>query len=455
MLPVMNTRWLAQVSPPMATDGDQLTIISVLIGAGLFAAVMLVILWMISRSITSLRRGAARFAKGDLKQRVDVSGPLQVSALAESLNQMASQLEDRLSTVSRQRNELGAVLTSMIEGVLAIDPHGRVLSLNRAAAMLLRLDASQVIGRSIQEVVRNSALQTFVHDALQSDSAQQTEIVLRTFNTPDDQPLPEGRHIEVQSAILHDEASKRIGAVFVLHDVTSIRRLESMRRDFVANVSHEVKTPVSAIKASAETLLDDEGMALEDRQRFLAMIARQADRLDAIVDDLLSLARIEQGVEHHAIELRSGRLLPVLRAVLETCQSHADTKHIHLHLQCDADARALINESLLEQAIVNLVNNAIKYSPDNTNVLVISESLGRDVVLSVKDEGRGIAPEHLSRIFERFYRTDKARSRAMGGTGLGLSIVKHIAEAHGGRVSVESVIGQGSTFQIHLQGSES
>ena len=443
--------FIALLAPTAAQSAGPAGIVAVLIGAGLFAAVMLIILVRISRSIRRLRRSAERLAQGDLSHHVDLTGPLQLSSLAESLNDMARQLQQRLDTEVQQRNEMSAVLSSMVEGVLAIDNDERVMSLNTAAADLLSLDASEVIGRSIQEVVRNPALQSFVAQTLSDVTPRQTEATLRSSDEPTDE-----RHLEAQSAILRDSDGRRIGAVLVLHDVTRLRRLEVVRRDFVANVSHEVKTPVAAIKTAVETVLSDQQPDPDDVQRFMGMINRQADRLTAIVDDLLSLARIEQEDEtgRARAELERKPVIAVLRAACETCQSAADEKSITLQLDCAEALTAGLNPALLEQAVVNLIDNAVKYSPAETRVTVTGRETEGEVVVSVTDQGRGIEPAHLPRVFERFYRTDKARSRALGGTGLGLSIVKHVAQAHSGRVSVDSALGAGSTFRIHLPGCE-
>lgn len=419
---------------------------AVLLGAGLLAGVMLTILLLISRSVSKLRRGAARFASGDLSQPVDVAGPLQLSALAESLNQMAEQLGSRLDAVVQQRNEMAAVLWSMNEGVLAIDLDQRVLSLNRAAAELLRLDAQKTIGRPVPEVIRNAALLDLVQRTLEENAPVQDEVSLRL----EEQPGADVRQFQTQSAILHDAAGRRTGALLVLHDVTPLRKLEGVRREFVANVSHELKTPVSAVKAAVETLRDHRNDP-EAAERFLQIIARQADRLAAIIEDLLSLARLEQQQGRIGAELALEPVRPVMEAARETCQAEADAKGVRINVEGDSAVRAPINPALLEQALVNLVTNAIKYSPPDTQVRVELREQAEGAVVAVIDEGRGIEPEHLPRIFERFYRTDKARSRALGGTGLGLSIVKHVAEAHGGRVSVDSRVGVGSTFRIHLR----
>ncbi len=429
-------------------------IVAVLIGAAIFAAVMLIILVLISRSIRELRRGAERFAGGDLSQRIAVKGPLQLADLAESLNIMAGQLADRLSTVIRQRNELGVIHGSMAEGVLAIDHEQNILSLNRAASVMLSLDATDAIGRSVYEAVRNAEFHQVIQQTLDQGTAVAGEMALNAQENSESNASSD-RTIQLQSALLRDDDGQRIGLVLVLHDVTQLRRLESVRQDFVGNVSHEVKTPVSAIKAAVETLIDLPGSDDPDTQRFLQIISRQSDRLAAIVDDLLSLTRIEQAGDGGLKDMESAALWTVIAAANETCQAGANAKQIHIQTECDRDVRAQISAQLLTQAVVNLIDNALKYSDPGTSVLMHCEVLDGEAVVSVTDQGRGIEPKHLPRLFERFYRTDKARSRELGGTGLGLSIVKHVAEAHGGRVSVDSTPGVGSTFRIHLPAGSS
>ncbi|MEX0887662.1 MAG: ATP-binding protein [Phycisphaeraceae bacterium] len=408
------------------------------LAAGLVAAVAGPAVWR-------LMRAARRLAQGDVSHRIGIEGPRPLASLAGSLNQMGAQLEDRFETVMRQRNELGAVLSSMIEGVIAIDLEERIISLNEAAGELLGIDVPAAVGRPIQVAVRNVALQRFVDRTIQKGVALQEEITMRR----DGEGASDQRILEAQSALLRDGDGREIGALLVLHDVTRLRRLEAVRRDFVANVSHEIKTPVSTIKAAVETMVDDPRHDTDTRQ-FLEMVARQSDRLAAIVDDLLSLARLEQEGGRIRAELAPAPVSEVLQSVLEVCQPMAQQKRITIALACEPALAAAMNGPLLEQAVMNLVDNAIKYSGEGTRVDVQAREQDGELVISVRDEGRGIEPEHLPRIFERFYRTDRARSRALGGTGLGLSIVKHVAQAHGGWVAVESEPGQGSTFRMHL-----
>ena len=368
--------------------------------------------------------------------------------LRQSDHELAQQLRQRLLAERARRNELEALLSSMAEGVMAVGPDDKLINLNRAACEMLRLNRAAALGRPLHEVIRNTAIQRLLADTMEAGSAQQLEFELAVPGESIDRP----RAIEAQTALLHDGDGQRIGLLAVLHDVTQLRRLESVRSEFVANVSHEVKTPVAAIKAAVETLLDDRDASMppEDAERFLRMVARQADRLDAIVEDLLSLARIEQSPGEVHADLEPSPVAPVLEAAIETCAAKAQDKQIELDLRCPATLTANMAPTLIEQAVVNLVDNAVKYSPEQTHVRVTAERDADEVVIAVADQGRGIEPDHLSRVFERFYRTDRARSRALGGTGLGLSIVKHIAEAHGGRVGVESTVGVGSTFSLYL-----
>jgi two-component system phosphate regulon sensor histidine kinase PhoR len=258
------------------------------------------------------------------------------------------------------------------------------------------------------------------------------------------------RFLQAHGTILHDAEDRGIGALVVLNDVTRIRKLESVRREFVANVAHEIRTPVTSIKGFVETLLDGALENPKNAEHFLNIIGRQAERLNAIIEDLLSLSRIEQETESAEIALKEGRIIDVLQAAVQLCEKKAAGKKIAVRLACEEDVSAKINPPLLEQALVNLIDNAINYSGRGSPVHVEAARGDTEIIIGVRDQGCGIAKQHLPRLFERFYRVDKARSRKLGGTGLGLAIVKHITQAHGGNVTVESTPGEGSTFRIHL-----
>jgi two-component system phosphate regulon sensor histidine kinase PhoR len=259
-----------------------------------------------------------------------------------------------------------------------------------------------------------------------------------------------GRSLHAHGTVLCDGENRRIGALIVLRDVTRLKHLENVRREFVANVSHELRTPITSIKGFVETILHEDLADKEQSLRFLHIVLKQANRLDAIIHDLLMLSRVERGGEEQTIELQPESLGDVLRSAVEMCEQEAKEKRIDIDIQCPHDLLARINAPLLEQAVLNLIDNAVKYSEAGSMIHVIALEEDSDVAIRVEDHGCGIAAKHLPRLFERFYRVDRTRSRELGGTGLGLAIVKHIVAAHKGSVWVDSTVGQGSTFYIHL-----
>jgi two-component system, OmpR family, phosphate regulon sensor histidine kinase PhoR len=420
-------------------------VVAGLIGTALIALVSLWISRGISRPLEQIRAGAARFARGELDHRLPSVGSEEVRAVVEALNHMARQLSARIETIQRQQNEHEAMLSSMEEGVLAIDNRGVIISLNETCAALLGTDQEKARGRLVHEVIRKPDLLRFVESALASPSPVEGDIQLHG---------PEDRCLSAHGTALFDAERDKIGVLIVLHDISRLRHLENVRRDFVANVSHELRTPITSIKGFVETLLDG---ALDDRDnavRFLGIMLRQVNRLDAIIGDLLSLSRIEKVAEEHLIELAPHAIREVLAAAAEMCAKKAADKQIRIEQVCPDDLTARINAPLLEQAVVNLIDNAVKYSGAGSTVRLSAFRDGPEVVIEVRDEGSGIDARHLPRIFERFYRVDKARSRELGGTGLGLAIVKHIILAHGGSVDVESTIGVGSSFSLRLPAAE-
>lgn len=418
---------------------------SLAVGAVMLAAIAAVIGLIsserISRSLQVMRLSAEHFAVGDFSHRLSIPNTPEMGDLAATLNNMAAQLEDQIGVVTQQRNEQEAILVSMQEGVLALDPRAHVIAMNPAAEGLLAVPATQARGRTVQEVIRNVGLQRLLTDAMSKAERTMGEIVLRG---------DEERFLQVTATALRDAAGRDLGLLVVLNDITQLRRLENIRRDFVANVSHELKTPITSIKGFVETLRDG---ALDDRpqaERFLEIVARHADRLHAIIEDLLSLSRMEQSNQIADIPRPEVQLQAIVEAAVLDCSVKAAARQVTVVPSCVPDLRVRANAALLGQAIVNLLDNAISYSNANGTVWLTARQENGEVRIDVRDEGIGIAPEHVPRIFERFYRTDKARDRASGGTGLGLAIVKHIAQIHDGQVSVASEVGQGSTFSLHL-----
>ncbi len=425
-----------------ALDGIYVSIIWAGLIVVLCAAFLsLLISRRISVPITRMQRIAQLFADGQLNIRVPTAGAAELDDLAKALNEMATQLQDRILTITRQRNEVKAILASLAEGVLAVDSRGRIVSVNKAAARLLNIDPVRAQGRNVEEMIRNVGLQQFVRDTLNSDRP-----------TEDDVSFPEegGRFFHVHGASLADPQAERAGAVIVLSDMTRIHRLENLRRDFVANVSHELKTPVTSIQGFVEALLEGGADEPEQTQRYLGIIAKHAQRLNAIIDDLLSLSRLEESGERRAILFEKTPLRSTLDAAAELTSVRAEQRHVTLDVSCDEGLEAKINAPLLEQALVNLIDNAVKYSDEGQTVKIAAVQQDKEIAVSVTDTGCGIPKEHLDRIFERFYVVDKSRSRKLGGTGLGLAIVKHIALVHGGHVAVRSTPGQGTTFTINL-----
>ncbi len=417
-----------------------------LVVALLAAGVSLFISRRITRPLERLKHGAEEFARGDFSHKLPAGNSLEIAALAETMNQMAAELDERLRTLLRQRNEREAILSGMVEGVLAVDSEQRLIGLNRAGALLLGVDAELVRGRSLPEVVRNAHLQKLVAKVLSDGVPIEEEIVLHGAQQ---------RFMHVHGTVLRDVGptgaeGAETGALVVLHDVTELRILENFRRDFAANVSHELRTPITSIKGFVETLLDGAMHNPKDAERFLRILATQTDRLNAIVEDLLTISSIEQDAQKAQLSLARGRIKDVLEAAVEICQSKIAEKGILIDLCCDEEVEADIEAALLEQAVVNLIDNAVKYSPDGQTVHIEATRTENEVLISVRDHGCGIGREHLPRLFERFYRVDKARSRKLGGTGLGLAIVKHIAQLHGGSATVESKLGAGSAFSVHL-----
>jgi two-component system phosphate regulon sensor histidine kinase PhoR len=412
-----------------------------LVIAGFATLLSLLVSHRIRRPIEEIRRGAERFSQGDFQHPLPVSDLKEIGELSETLNTMARELQKTFFTITEQRNELGAVLSSMAEGVLAMDMEERILGMNHAASVIFECDPKQVQGRTIQEVIRHPELQSLVTKALASEEAVERDVVLY---------LKEERVLNGHATILRDGEGNRVGVLVVLNDITRLRKLENIRKDFVANVSHEIRTPITAIKGFVETLRDGAMQSPEEADRFLGIIQNHVQRLESLVEDLLSLSRIEEDTEKEAIALEEKAVKDVLAGALQLCQMKAEPKQIRMVLSCKQDVVARINPSLLEQAVVNLLDNAVKYSEPGKSVWVEMDKTEKDVLIRVRDEGCGIEKQYQERLFERFYRVDKARSRKLGGTGLGLAIVKHIMEAHGGRVSVESQPGRGSTFTLHL-----
>ncbi|MBN2163864.1 MAG: HAMP domain-containing protein [Pontiellaceae bacterium] len=430
--------------PMNAIEGELDTLTRRIVIASLLTGILaMVVCIFVVRRITFPLRGmssaARQFAEGDFHHRIPAQQALELDQLAESLNTMSDQLNKTLSTLSQQRNEQAAVLTSLDEGVVAIDKKERIIHMNRVAGDILGINHEDCKHLMVEQVVRFANLQEFIKSLLGSMKPNSRDLTLRGKTE---------KQIQASGTALLNDNGESIGALVVLRDVTQLRHLETVRSDFVANVSHELKTPITSIKGFVETLLSDDWEHDAETRRFLDIISQQAGRLNAIIDDLLTLSRLEQ--KDGVVMTSTSNLASTIESAIYLCQLHATKKNIQIEMICPPELELAVNAPLLEQALVNLIINAVKYSEPDKKVLVLAEKQHDKTIIYVKDEGFGIEHKHLDRLFERFYRVDTARSRKLGGTGLGLSIVKHIVQAHKGSIRVESKVGAGSTFIITL-----
>lgn len=414
-------------------------------------AVTLLVCKNISRPLEDMTRSAEQYSQGDFSQRMLITqkktASLEVATLATALNRMADQLDDKIKTIINQHNQLETVFSSMVEAVIAVSLDEKVVSINAAAARLFGIEKQVAQGRLVQEVIRNIDLHKQLQRILNTGESFEDEMVLAHENDP--------IILQTHGVSLFSGEGATIGALLVLNDVTRLRRLETMRSDFVANVSHELRTPITSIRGYVETLLDGAIDDQDDALQFLEIVLLKSEQLSDIIDDLLALSKIEKDVSEGEVFFEQQQLLPVLEAAVQSCQLRAVAKDVKLDLECEPAIYLAINQTLLEQAMINLLINAITYSEKGGTVFLRVDQQGIDgqqsVKISIIDKGIGIAREHLPRLFERFYRSDKARNRKDGGTGLGLAIVKHIVQAHKGTIDVSSTYGEGSEFVITLK----
>jgi two-component system phosphate regulon sensor histidine kinase PhoR len=392
------------------------------------------------RPLRDASEALRRLAAGDFGHKLYAGGGAELAELARAVNAAGEAWADRLARLEDDLRQLRAVLGGMVEGVVSLDAGQRILFANERAAELLGVHPRKAVGRRFWEVVRHRRLQEIVRVALTGAEPIREEL---------DWARPAVRHLAVYAAPL--PGGPEPGAVLVLHDTSELRRLERVRQEFVANVSHELKTPLAVIKVCVETLLAGAADEPEHRAQFLGQIDEQADRLHALILDLLSLARIESGAM--ALEFQAVPLEQAVRDCLERHRARAEARQQQLEVappEGDNALTAWADEEALGTILDNLVDNAIKYTPAGGRITVRWHAADGQACLEVEDTGIGIPERDLPRVFERFYRVDKARSRELGGTGLGLSIVKHLAQAMGGSVGVRSTLDRGTTVWIQL-----
>ena len=392
----------------------------------------------VSTRIHRLEEFSHRVASGDFHPLEMENGGDELGDLARAFNETAARLAETIRVLTEERNQSSAILGSMIEGVAVINPQERVIFSNRAFSQILGLDAVPIEGRPLVEVVRQSDLLVVIKKVLVEHAQVSSEVVVGTVRP---------RSFAVTAAPVR--ATGPSGAILVLHDISELRRLERVRQDFVANVSHEFRTPLTAIQGFAETLL---GGALEDpahRQHFVEIIRNHAARLARLTEDLLKLSRIEAGKLD--LEFRPVSVYQLVQSCVETARFKAERRQLTLEIRIPEGLPNVRGDSNgLQEVLQNLLDNAVQYTPSGGRVEVSAANEGDKVRVTVSDTGIGIPQAEQERIFERFYRVDAARSREAGGTGLGLSIARHIVEAHGGRLWVESAVGEGSRFHFSI-----
>ena len=420
-------------------------------------------IWIAKRITTSIRQlteTASAYSREEFEYYDEITGPVEFVSLAKTMRRMANIIRDRIAQVRRQKNELSAILSSMVEAVIVLNDDLIIEELNQAAIAIADRSVTEYKGKTLIDIYRNTALRDFALDTLSSGGPLERDICLdRNTVQAAEGPLKlrtsVTKYLQAHGTILkhrseetgEESVTKKI--VIVLNDITRIKETDTIRKDFVANVSHELKTPITSIKGFVETLLDGAIENGETAVHFLSIIQKQSDQLNAIIDDLLSLSRLEKynggGVTFEIVQIQ-----PIIASAVQVCGEKSRRKNIEISYSCDGALTWRINPVLIEQAMVNLIDNAVKYSPEQTRIEVSVSDRDDILRLTVKDQGRGIPESDLPRIFERFYRVDKARSREMGGTGLGLSIVKHIVLSHGGEIDVSSVEDEGSVFTIRI-----
>ena len=434
---------VVRLALPLATVREQLAPIwktSLLaLGAGLIAALLLA--WATSHWLTARVRAIAevarRYAQGDLSRPTREFGNDEIGEVARVLDSSVQELGRRLEESRRNRAHMEAILAGMFEGVVLVDRAGRLLLANDSARAMLHLpDVPQ--GRHYLELLRQPGVAALIDSALRGQPAEQLELTLTR------EP---GRAFAARSAPVSGEHGD--GAVLVLHDITALRRADQIRRDFVANVSHELRTPLTAVRGYVEALLDAPP-DLTQQRRFLEIIARHTMRMERLVKDLLRLARLDAGQE--TLERASIGLDTLVAGVATELEADIETRRMRLVVSPGADAAAISGDpAKLHDALRNLIENAVRYGAEASEVTISSRREGDATVIEVADRGPGIPPADLQRVFERFYRVDRARTRDDGGTGLGLAIVKHLIGLHGGTVEAANRDGGGAVFTIKLK----
>jgi len=393
----------------------------------------------IAGPISKLNRMAREIADGNLNQQVTVNSSDEVGQFARSFNVMTRRLREMMDAMADDKDKMEAILTTMADGIIVTDEAGHVVLLNNSAERMLQVESAEVVGRSIDEAVLRSDITGMLRETLDTQSLVRRET---RFSDPPDTV------ITAYSAPVRDAGGRVRGAIVGLRDVTDRRRQEKAQRDFVANVSHELRTPITAVRVTAEALLSGAKNSPELLDRFLDSLVKESERLSLLIDDLLELAKIESG--GRIVKRSRKSVSEIIDHGVANVRRRAEANGLTLSVDSPRNLLAYADGGQIEQVLINLLDNAVKYTPAGGSIAVSAREDGDFVTVSVADTGIGIPRDEIGRIFERFYRVDKARSRQLGGTGLGLSIVREIITAHGGEVNVQSQLDKGSVFAFTI-----
>src|SRR3989338_2436708 len=412
----------------------------ILLGVGIALVLTVVVSKVFLRPIQQIEQAAQKITQGDFKSRLSILRQDELGDLASHLNQMSVDLQNKIAEIMRDKNELQAILSSMVEGVVVINKDERIVLLSAPVYEMFELRSRDVIGKSYWEVIRHEEINSLLKEAMVHRRSIEKEITIIS---------PQERHFSVQVSAVLVNPDRLSGVVAVFHDITELKRLDRMRAEFVANVSHEFKTPLTTIKGFVETLQDGAILDKEKAKRFLDIIHKHTERLEYLVNDLLSLAAIES--QESQLQLEPYDIGVIIDSVVSLFKKQVEDKSLQLNVTVAHNIpKVKVDYHKIEQAFSNLLDNAIKFTPRGGTVTIQAQSEKGGVRIDFKDTGIGIEADHLPRLFERFYRVDKGRSRDMGGTGLGLAIVKHLIQAHQGKISVESQLEEGTTFSVFL-----
>lgn len=395
----------------------------------------------ITRPIKEIKDAAVDITQGKLDRSINIVRNDEIGELAKAIDFMADSLKDKINSIKDKNTKMEAILSSVVNGIVAVDSNKHILFINPMAQQMLNITEGDVAGKHLLQIIRNNKIDNMIRDILENKGFEENEI---TVNYPFEKIFRLN-----SNAIRYPESDKIIGIIIIIQDITEIKKLEKMRSDFVANVSHELKTPLTSIKGFVETL---KAGAIEDNEtaiRFLNIIEDEADRLNRLISDILSLSVLENKKSKAICEVINTS--DKIEEIVSLLQTQAACKNINLNARVEADINKLMGDpDQFKQMLINIVDNAVKYTPEGGAIEVVAYNSGNDVIISVKDNGIGIPKENISRLFERFYRVDKARSRNVGGTGLGLAIVKHIVMQFEGKIEVHSQIDKGTEFILSI-----